>query len=140
MNGGTKNVVEVKGSSGKFNASIWEDKEDIVHVKVNGYHDLEGSKKIADEVDVVYREKGKKLFGLLDFTDLEETKPEARKYMAEKFHSEDSVFKSIAIFGCKYFIRTLMNLHARISRTSTRVFKTEDEAIAWLKGEMNNGK
>jgi len=71
----------------------------------------------------------------LDISRLEGIDPEARKVWSETAMAEDSPFARVAIHGGSFFLNSLMNFYARLAHMPVRLFRNQEEAVAWLKEE-----
>jgi hypothetical protein len=118
---------------GKYSFSAYVGDDGIAYGTSKGYENEEsalGTRAIFIEIHSFL----KKPFPLcLDISALEELTPEARKVWSNTALSKDSPLLPVALHGGGFFIRSLMNFYARIARMPVRLFKTKEEAVAWLK-------
>ena len=107
--------------------------EGIISQKHFGFQDLDDSIKMMEIWESYYKKTGKKIFMILDVSGLDKSTPEANKYLNKLVLGSGSPFEKLAIVGGNFFIRTMANMYSKIAKTPMKLFKTEAEAMKWIK-------
>ena len=124
----------------EFNIKVRED--GIINLSLSGHigsENLEGLRTWAEEVKKTVREMhaqtGQKVFVVTDISRLENYHPEAMSILAELLKVNELHVEKSATFGGNAFIIMAQDIITALSgRTNFKAFKTEDEALKWLKG------
>ena len=126
------NSIEFEISEGQFKHSQHE-ADGIVFATNTGVMDLDSAHKLVETLRNTHRNSGATYPMLLDVQALDEATVEARKIWTDNLLGKDSPFTKLAVVGGSFWIRTLANMYARIASIPMKLFKTNEEALTWLK-------
>lgn len=128
--------VQFSTNNGQFEFRQWLDEDGIVNAKSSGMQDVDASNRIIAAYQAAYESLGYKYLHVLDVSELKDVPPEAAKLMKGFCLAESSPMSRMAVFGSGFFMRTFFNMYAKISSIPMRVFKTQEEAVTWVKGDQ----
>lgn len=112
----------------------WDEKEGVLREKPYGYIDEEYAKKEVEELLRVANSKPGKVLVLTDMTEGTSASSAARKVFSELLKNEK--IAKHAFFGFTTLTRVLVSFIVKFSGAkNVGYFKTEEEALRWLKKE-----
>jgi hypothetical protein len=120
---------------GQYSFDIRAGDDGIAHGTSRGYEDVTAAHAVRALFFEVQEHLGRPYSICFDISQLEELTPEARKIWSDTALSKDSPFTRVAVCGGGFFMRSLMNFYSRIAHMPVRLFKTREEAVAWLEEE-----
>ena len=110
--------------------------DNIVYVTVVGDQDEVTAAAIMKAIETLMNLVEGKVNILIDLNQVGQPSPEAREIGQEAF--EDEKFGKIALFGLHPVARVIASFVMGVTRKKDiRFFKTNEEALAWLKGEVS---
>ena len=118
---------------GKYSFTIFVGDDGIVYGSSRGHENEECALGIRALFSEVHSHLKKPFPICFDISGLDELTPKARKVWSNTALAQDSPFSLVAVHGGGFFIRSLMNFYARIAHMPVRLFKTKEQAVAWLK-------
>ncbi len=125
-------MVTYKRPDGGFTHTQYE-QDGIVFAAHTGQMEIEDAKKLVEIFRDFEAKLGGKFLYFLDMKDFKGASTEARKYLNDEVHGENTPYKKFTAAGGSFIVRNLANMYARIVRFPMRHFKTKDEAMTWLK-------
>jgi hypothetical protein len=117
---------------GKHSFEISVGDDGIAYGISNGYENEEAAHGVRALFFEVHSHLGRPYPICFDISGLKEISPAARKIWSNTALAEDSPFTRVAVYGGGFFISSLMNFYARIAKMPVRLFKTKEDAVAWL--------
>ena len=121
--------------NGEYSFEIHVGDDGIAYGTSRGYEEKQSSEAIRAFFFEIQSHLGRHYSICFDISHLEELTPEARKVWSDTALAKNSPFVRVAVVGGGFFIRSLMNFYARIAHMPVRLFKTREEAVAWLEEE-----
>ncbi len=114
---------------------VWVDKIGIVRGAIFGTHNKDDAEQIIEEINILIKRRGKNCYVLIDMSKTGRPTYEARKLHAANIKMISKYFKKAAFFGATTMNRVLANFIIKASGVGDNVkyFKTQDEAIKWLR-------
>ena len=132
------NPTEFVSPDGRFSFRQYLGDDGIVYLSCTGYEDEESAKAIMADLREVHSRIDRRYPLCIDLAELKEMTPEARRLWGEFAFAGESVLQRVAAHGGSFFMRGVINFYARIAKMQVRVFKTQTEAVSWLKTESTN--
>jgi SpoIIAA-like len=127
---------EYENPNGKFKTSGGLTPEGIIFQKHYGFECIDDSIKFFEIWKSYYEKAGNKRFIIVNVSELEDSTAESRKYMNKMVLGQDSIFERIAIVGGNFLNRALANMYSKLAKIPMKLFKTDSEAMKWLKEGM----
>ncbi|MDO8560602.1 MAG: hypothetical protein Q7R91_00085 [bacterium] len=117
------------------------EQDGIIHLLLSGHissENLQGLRTWAEDVKKVVREThektGRKALVVTDISKLENYHPEALSILAQMLKDNEPHVDKSATFGGGYFITVAQDIVTALSgRENFKGFKTEEEALNWLR-------
>ena len=116
------------------------DQNNILHLKLGNVdspeklnHLRKWSQEVKKTVVDVYKKTGKKILSIIDITELKKYDPEAFLILTDVMKANQSFVLKTASFGANPGILLAQDvLLAMSGRKNFKMFKTKEEALAWL--------
>ncbi len=129
---GSQDEVVLESPDGKYRVRFQMGEDHVVHAEAFGYEDFDSSKEVVEILRGYYSRTGKKLRLCLDATQHAGLAPESRTYMREALLAHDSFVCKFSVVGGNMVTRNIFNMYSKIANIPMKVFKTREQALAWL--------
>jgi hypothetical protein len=110
----------------------WDEKNEVRRLRINSFIDEGNAKMIMDEAYKLAESKPESASILVDLRESSSTSLKARKIFVEGLRTV--YYSKCAFFGMKVYPRVVLSFIVKVSGAkNTKFFKSEEEALKWLK-------
>ncbi len=124
--------IKYENADGKFKITMKLEDERTVLAHISGYENIESTEFVLSTLREYYRQIGKPILLYGSCTNFEGISAKSRSLWHKEVWKNRDIVEKFTVFNVNFFLRSLVNMFARVSKTPMKSFDTKEQAKAWL--------